>query len=140
MVSIGGMRQDIDDLATAVFAPDTLLATQYFDRIRRRSDLTGEQRLMCAIIQDAVEVYLKHAGATHRVHQQLFADAEQWIEAEDRSWLYSFEAICDHLGLDGAYLRRGLRNRKMLARGEVARAGSLPHVAEPPERQRASNE
>jgi len=111
---------DIHEKAVGIFVPDTLLASQYFDRIRRRSDLTGEQRLMCAIIDDAVEAYLKHSAASQPHHRESFADAERWIETEDRTWIFSFDTICDYLGLDSDYLRRGLRAAKLRARGATA--------------------
>jgi hypothetical protein len=111
---------DIHEKAVGIFVPDTLLATQYFDRIRRRRDLTGEQRLMCAIIEDSVEAYLKHSAASHPHHREIFAEAEHWIETQDRTWLFSFDTICDYLGLDSDYMRRGLRAAKLRARGEAA--------------------
>jgi hypothetical protein len=128
----------LEERARAVFAPDTLLATQYFDRMGRGKYLTGERRLMCAIIQAAVEEYVKYAMTSHRGHQNIFAEVERWIESEDRSWLYSFETICDHLGLDSGYLRQGLRSWKVRARG--ATVPMVPDVGEPAERRRASNE
>ena len=55
------MHQDeIHERGSGVFAPDTLLPGQYFDRIRRRKDLTGEQRLMMAVLELGVDDY---AGA-----------------------------------------------------------------------------
>src|SRR6476469_1366450 len=81
---------DIHERAGGLFAPDTMLASQYFDRIRRRKALTGEQLLMCAIIEDAVDAYLKYAAATRPDLQDRFAEAERWVESEDRSWLYAF--------------------------------------------------
>lgn len=101
-----------EERLTELFTPDTLLPTQYFDRLRRRSDHTGERRLMIAVLEDAVEVYRKKAGARDRRGRQLFADAEAWIESDDRSWLYSFANICDILGIDASYLREGLRLHK----------------------------
>src|SRR6266481_6176075 len=47
-----------DDRLAAVFEPDTMLATQYFDRLRRRVN-DGSRRLMVAVLEDAVNVYLK---------------------------------------------------------------------------------
>jgi hypothetical protein len=129
---------DIHEHGAGLFAPDTMLATQYFDRLRRRRDLTGEQRLMCAVIEDAVDSYLKHAAAIRPEHQDRFAEAEAWIESADRSWLYAFETICDYLGLDAGYLRDGLRRYKAGARRQTATPA--PEVAETPERRRASNE
>jgi len=86
-----------------------LLPSQFFDRVRRRSEHDGERRLMIAVLEDAVDVYRKQAGAQDARGQQLFHEAEEWIEDADQSWLFSFQNICDVLGLDADYLRRGLR-------------------------------
>src|SRR5512143_2240783 len=115
-------QDDFHERSGGLFAPETVLPSQYFDRVRRRKDLSGEQRLMCAIIEDAVDVYLKHAAARGPLHRRLFDDAEQWIESHERAWVYSFEAICDQLGLDVEYVRAGLRARKARARMEPAPA------------------
>src|SRR5258705_13883161 len=138
-------RDDIHERASGVFAPDTLLPGQYFDRIRRGKDLTGEQRLMIAVLDSAVADYLKHAAARDHIRQGLFAEAERWVESTDRSQLYAFETICDHLGLDVEYVRRGLRGWRERARdrgcgpvdpipAEAAEADGAP------ERRRARNE
>ena len=140
------MHQDeIQERGAGVFAPDTLLPGQYFDRIRRGKDLTGEQRLMIAVLELAVDDYLKHAAARDRLRQGLFADAERWVESTERSSLYAFETICDHLGLDVEYVRRGLRDRRGLAldraRGPVDQLPAEAAETEaPPERRRAGNE
>ena len=123
-----------------VFAPDTLLPTQYFDRTRRRKDLTGEQRLMMAVIEFAVDDYMKYAHVRERTRQGLFAAAEAWIESTDRSWLYSFETICDHLGLDAGWMRQGLRRWKARLRGELVSAVPVVDIVLAVERRRAINE
>src|SRR5213593_1506914 len=99
----------VDERLGGLFQPDTLLPSQFFDRVRRRSEHDGERRLMIAVLEDAVDVYRKQAGARDPRGQQLFHDAEVWIEDPDRTWLFSFQNICDVLGLDADYLRRGLR-------------------------------
>jgi hypothetical protein len=101
-----------------LFQPDTLLPSQYFDRIRRRASLDGERRLMVAILEDAVDVYRKQADARDRKRHQLFRDAEAWIESDDTAWIFSFENICDVLGIEAGYLRRGLRDWKKRVGGE----------------------
>src|ERR687887_2795196 len=98
-----------DERLAGLFQPDTLLPSQFFDRMRRRSEQDGERRLMIAVLEDAVDVYRKHVGAKDPRAQQLFHEAEEWIEDPDRTWLFSFQNICDVLGLDADYLRRGLR-------------------------------
>jgi hypothetical protein len=107
-----------EDRVQELFQPDTLLPSQYFDRIRRRASSDGERRLMVAILEDAVDVYRKQAGARDRKRRQLFEDAEAWIESADKGWLYSYENICDVLGIDAGYLRKGLRVWKQRAGGD----------------------
>ncbi len=107
-----------EDRVQELFQPDTLLPSQYFDRIRRRSSSDGERRLMVAILEDAVDVYRKQAGARDRKRRQLFEDAEAWLESPDKSWIYSYENICEVLGIDATYLRKGLRLWKQKAGGQ----------------------
>ncbi len=112
-----------DERLAGLFQPDTLLPSQFFDRVRRRSEHDGERRLMIAVLEDAVDVYRKQAGARDPRGEALFREAEEWIGDPDRTWLFSFENICDVLGLDADYLRRGLRAWKERAlegrRGKV---------------------
>jgi hypothetical protein len=131
-------EHDIHERAGGLFAPDTMLASQYFDRIRRRKALTGEQLLMCAIIEDGIDTYLKHAAATRRDLKERFDEVDRWVESEDRSWLYAFATVCDYLGLEVDYLRSGLRRWKAKARGEGA--VTTREVVEAPEPRRAINE
>ena len=101
-----------DERMGEIFQPDTLLPSQFFDRIRRRTEHEGERRLMVAVLEDAVETYRKQAGAKEPRGQQLFREAEEWIEDPDRSWLFAFENICDVLDINAGYLRRGLHSWK----------------------------
>src|SRR5438093_9524726 len=107
----------VDERLAGLFQPDTLLPSQFFDRTRRRSEHDGERRLMIAVLEDAVDVYRKQAGSKDARGEQLFQEAEEWIEDTDRAWLFSFQNICDVLDLDADYLRRGLRAWKQRAQG-----------------------
>ena len=110
-----------EDRVQELFQPDTLLPSQYFDRMRRRASSDGERRLMVAILEDAVDVYRKQAGARDRKRRQMFEDAEAWIESPDKSWIFSYENICEVLGIDTEYLRKGLRVWKQRAGGDRGR-------------------
>ena len=113
----------VDERFGVIFQPDTLLPSQFFDRVRRRTEHDGERRLMIAVLEDAVDVYRKQADARDPRGEQLFQEAEAWIEDPDRTWLFSFQNICDVLDIDADYLRRGLRAWKQRAcsghRGQV---------------------
>src|SRR5207245_3056687 len=76
-----------------LFQPDTLLPSQFFDRVRRRVEHDGERRLMIAVLEDAVDVYRKQAAAQEARGQQLFREAEEWIEDIDSTWLLLFEIL-----------------------------------------------
>ena len=124
----------------AIFAPDTLLASQYFDRVRSRAARDGERRLMVAVLEDAVDVYLKHANATDPRRQELFREAEDWIEEHDVRRFYSFENICAVLDLEADYIRHGLRAWRERERRGGRKAAAGPADGSDETLRRASGE
>jgi hypothetical protein len=94
---------------------------------------------MIAILEDAVGIYRKHAGAHDARGRELFAETEEWIESPDGSWIFSFESICHVLGLEPGYLRRGLRAWKARVRqGRRHPAEVVSLAAEPAPLRKAS--
>ena len=92
---------------------------------RDRSDMprpafaaAPERALMHAVLDDAIGCLAGDVGQ-RRERGTLAAEARQWIDDPDRRWPYSFENVCDALGLDADYMRARLR------RTPVA---SLPHA------------
>lgn len=125
---------EYDERVPDLFVPDLLLASQYADRTRPGAGARSpERRLMSAVLEDAVHVYRTHAAARSGRQHDLFAEAEAWIESDDRSYLFSFESVCDHLGLDAGYLRRGLRAHKARTRGDEGPALDVPGADVAPE-------
>ena len=92
----------ISDFATV--SPLAAPPPAVVDRIR----LQPEGRLLWAVLENAVETYMKYATATSRRGQRLFREAEEWIRKDEPTWLYSFVSICQVLGLDPDYVRGGL--------------------------------
>ncbi len=85
------------------------------DRLFKRELREGEKALMLAILEDAIEGFHKYREARNEKEKRLYQDAEQWILGKDDDWLFSFENICETLGLDPSYLRRTIlswANRK----------------------------
>ncbi len=109
-----------------VFEPDVLLPEQHARRTGVRRSQRGEHRLMMAILEDAVDVYLKHAGAKPGIKRALFDEAERWIEDSDTTWIFAFESICHVFDLDPAAIRDGLRAHKRRVRGERGTVVALP--------------
>ena len=97
-----------DDRVSSVFQPDTLLSTQYFENLRRSTLFDPEKRLMLAILEDGIFCYLDNRHATNNKKKRLFQDASAWIVENDADWVFSFESVCDALGLNPQYVRQGL--------------------------------
>jgi len=112
----------VNDTFSHLLQPDTLLPSQFYAALRRKTEQEPERRLAVAVLQDAVECFQKYMDARDRKTRQLYLDAETWILSADRSWPFSFDNICDLLQIDPEYLRRGLLQWR--ARHDQAAAGN----------------
>ena len=107
------------DRLTGLFEPDVLLPAQYFAAFRRSGGLERERLLMLAVLEDAIDCFQKYAHAKDPRGRQMFDESRDWVTSDDRSWLFSFENICDTLEISAEYVRRGLR--EWCERGAVLR-------------------
>jgi hypothetical protein len=106
----------------ALCAPEVILPSQFFSAVPAVTE-RPEKRLMLAVLQDAVATLLKHAGSAGSGSRRLVREAEQWINARNHDWPFSFENICGVLNLDPAAMREGLRR---VAGAAPARVVALP--------------
>jgi hypothetical protein len=88
--------------------PDSLVPYQYLETTKRKVHLEAEKILMLAVLEDAIYCFQKYFNARGRKEQLLFHDTQAWIVAPGSSWIFSFQNICETLGLDPSYIRRGL--------------------------------
>ena len=109
---------------------EVLTAEQFFARSRLALPLTGAQRLMLAMVTDAVQCFLKYHDARSPKKQRLFHEAKEWIWSSEQHQLFSFEYVCEHLRLDPAYLRQGLRQWEEQKSGKHRPRGVGGHTAE----------
>jgi hypothetical protein len=84
---------------------------QFFSTLSKQPKVEGERRLMLAVLEDAVSCYHRFALARDERGRHEFAEARAWIESTDRDWPFSYENVCDVLGIDPAYVRDGLNRR-----------------------------
>ena len=63
------------------------------------------RELMRAVLLDAV-MCLRGRGGAPRDRERLAADARRWMMSTARNAPFSFESVCDVLGISSAYLRR----------------------------------
>lgn len=67
-----------------------------------------EEKLMFAVLNDAVECLAKYRDGKRRRERSLYLEARDWILSKENEELTSFENICDTLKIAPNYLRLGL--------------------------------
>lgn len=84
-------------------------AVEYLALPGARRPLGREERLLLAVLEDAVGCLRRHATARGGRARRAFEEARAWLESSDRTSLFACETICDVLDIDVDCLRRGLR-------------------------------
>jgi hypothetical protein len=115
-------KETLDERLPALFEPDTLLPIQYFEAMRRKHLLEGEKRLILSVLEDAIECFMKCIDSPTNKGQRLFREADEWINLEDKHWVFSFDNVCDMLDINPEYMRRGLQGWKARKIEAMARA------------------
>jgi len=89
-------------LAHHVVAP-----SQYYDSRRRSTTDEALQRLMLAVMADVLEcVSRRRIGTGGATVGKAATDAALWIEEENDEYPFSFNSICDALGINAQALRQ----------------------------------
>ncbi len=81
---------------------------EFLQELRRKRVREGEEGLMLAILEEAIACFRKYVQARDERGKALFRDAEEWILERESEWIFSFDNICETLGINASYLRRGL--------------------------------
>jgi hypothetical protein len=105
----------ISDGWTSVDPVDGGVIEQLFKKEIRE----GEEGLMLAVLENAIEYFQKYAVGQSEREKRLFKEAEEWILEKDSDWFFSFENICETLGLYPDYIRQGLMRWKEAKRRSV---------------------
>jgi hypothetical protein len=87
---------------------DIILPSQYFGALGE-AGLSGEQRLMLAVLVDAINVLQSWQGGGSARKRRNFAEAAQWVNTPGTNYPFSFDSVCDALELDSGLLRSRLR-------------------------------
>ncbi len=84
--------------------PDVILRSQFFEMVGARSR-SSEQRLMLAVLADAINVVQEFGGSSSLRKRNSFNDAWNWFFTKGVTSPLSFENVCDALGMDAKGLR-----------------------------------
>ena len=104
-----------------LFEVDTLLPQQFYANLRKSHHSDPERRLMAAVLEDVVACLSVDPSLCTGRQRRDFLDAEYWLNAPyDSDWVFSFSSVCEALGIDPAYLRRGLNQWMVACRGKTS--------------------
>jgi hypothetical protein len=93
---------------TKLFEPDVLVDRQFFYAYRTKHRSEPERALLLAVLSEAIETFRKFAFSKSARGQSLFRQAQEWLWDEEPDYFFSCKNICEVMGLDPCYLRRGL--------------------------------
>lgn len=115
--------------------PDVILRSQFFEMVGVRS-LSSEQRLMLAVLADAINILQDWRGAFSARKRRLFIEAARWVMARGSNVPFSFDNVCDALEISSEALRNRLSSMatgtadspQPLARLRLKEAGRVQHM------------
>jgi hypothetical protein len=91
---------------------DVILPVQYFGALGSVG-LSSEQRLMLAVLVDAINVLQGWQRMGSARKRRAFAEAAQWVNSRGTNYPFSFDSVCDALELEPDVLRTRLRGLTM---------------------------
>lgn len=87
--------------------PDVVLPSQFFDSPGAQT-FSSEQRLMLAVLTDAINILGESRGGTSQFKLDSLEEASAWVFDRGIEGPMSFDHVCDALGVNAEALRRKL--------------------------------
>jgi hypothetical protein len=86
--------------------------SETIERLSSKGIREGEEKLLFAVLTNAIEDFQKYVDAKDETGRKLFHEAEEWFLEQNSDSICSFSSICETLGLHPHYMRRGLLSWK----------------------------
>ena len=112
-----------------LLVPDVITPDQYYDSRRDDSALRPVKRLMLALLEDALRCFQNNSDAKGGLRKRLFSEAEEWLCKEGGEGPFSFETVCETLGIEPKFLRGGLLDWRRSATGRFLSEASGAPIA-----------
>ena len=102
--------KDLESMTDDILSQaDIMLPSQYFGAMGSRA-MSGEQRLMLAVLVDAINVVQSWRGTGSARKRRDFAEAAQWVNSPGTKHPFSFDSVCDALEINSELLRFALES------------------------------
>ena len=101
---------DIGGLNRLTFSPDPVSRFRYenvHEAKRGLAEHRTERDLLLAVLEDGMACFQGYFSKPSRTNEKLFLEAQEWINSNDDG-VFSFNNVCETLGLDPGRLREGL--------------------------------
>jgi hypothetical protein len=105
----GISRSSDGDYSASRFEAEPILPCQFFEGRTKHEALEPEQRLMLAVLTDAVRCYQVGCDTQRASRIRAFPEVEEWLFSAKGYGPFSFENVCHTLDIAPDYLRKMLR-------------------------------
>ncbi len=78
---------------------------EFLESLCNRRTSEAEERLMLAVLEDAIHCFFQCLSAKDEKKRRSFEDTEKWILGKNSDWIFSFESICETLEINPSCLR-----------------------------------
>ncbi|MGH7932172.1 MAG: hypothetical protein ACREQN_03285 [Candidatus Binataceae bacterium] len=99
--------------------PDSILPSQFYGGRTNREVFQPVQRLMLAVLADAVRCFQTGIEAKSYSRRREFIEVEQWLFGAKVDGPFSFESVCGALNIGPDCLRKALRTWRVKKRAGV---------------------
>lgn len=110
---------------------DSILPAQFYPPRRRSQQAESLKRLMVAILEQAVKCFQANHDARGGEKRREFLEAQWWLFKADGARPFSFENVCEALGVHPDYLRRTLSQWLNTKLSATAAAGVRENTPSP---------
>jgi hypothetical protein len=84
--------------------------SQYYDRRARNRYLDGEERLLFAVLEDAIRQYLVASNGRRRANRRAYNEVKEWVNTPGEHDLFAFDSLCRVFDIDPDSLRKQLNS------------------------------
>lgn len=108
MIARSSMKYVSEKIVAALLQPDPSISHKFFETYCQRSPPQAEKKLMLAVLEDAI-LCLRGKGLGRVPNKEnISLEAEKWVLGQDSDGVFSFQNICEVLGLNPASVRQQL--------------------------------
>lgn len=108
MIACSSMNYVSEKIVVALLQPDTSISHKFFEIYGQKSPFQAEKKLMLTVLEDAI-FCLRGPERGHAPNKENASfEAEKWVLELDSDYPFSFENICEVLGLNPASVRQQL--------------------------------